>query len=135
MDSLEERGVEKRQRMFDRLTRLSAVLIGLSLIGPPDAFGAWPQCTRLGETGCYKGMFYRCQQLDQSILGFIGTGQTCPPANCAESEKALTVQLAAWIDKCRGVNNDSRPLLYHFCINERLRLNNVDQALVHACQR
>jgi hypothetical protein len=44
--------------MFDRLRWLGAVLIGILLVGSSDALGAWPECARVGETGCYRGMFY-----------------------------------------------------------------------------
>jgi len=121
--------------MFDRLRWLGAVLIGILLVGSSDALGAWPECARVEETGCYRGMFYKCQQLNESTLGFIGTGQTCPPANCAESEKALAAQFAAWNNQCESINNNSRPLFYNFCVDERVRLNTANRALVKACRR
>src|SRR4029078_3190202 len=116
--------------MFDRLRWLGAVLIGILLVGSSDALGAWPECARVGETGCYRGMFYKCQQLNESTLGFIGTGQTCPPANCAESETALAAQFAAWNNQCDRINNKRQPLCYTLSIDERVRLNTANRARV-----
>ena len=121
--------------MSDRQIWLSAMLIAILLIGSSDGLGAWPECARVGETGCYKGMFYKCQQLDESILAFIGTGQTCPPANCAESAKALAMQFAAWSNKCKGISSNSRPLLYSFCVDEQVHLHTINKEFIEACRR
>src|SRR5689334_24541770 len=107
----------------------AAIVAAFVVLGPTVSFAEWPNCTKIGETTCNGGMFYRCQQLSQG-LGFIATGQTCQQAACRDRQRALRAKFAAWNGKCQGASSTRQAALYTQCIAERADLHNENADLL-----